>query len=165
MQTYESNSQFENAVENRFQSREAIALAEYETKQRRILLDYLNAHPDRGFSVEELFEGLSAEHTAEEVPGKSTIYRLIGKLVGEGLVKRFAEGQGRQFAYQIVACSACDAHLHLKCTACGSLYHMDHAISEQIMREVLSRSEFSLDEKETVLYGVCKGCKHNKETK
>ena len=134
-------------------------MAEYDTKQRRILLDYLNAHPDRGFSVEELFDGLRAEHATQEVPGKSTIYRLIGKLVGEGLVKRFAEGNGRQFVYQLVACSACDAHLHLKCTACGSLYHMDHAISEQIMREVLSRSDFSLDEKETVLFGICKGCK------
>jgi Fur family ferric uptake transcriptional regulator len=134
-------------------------MAEYETKQRRILLDYLNAHPDRGFSVEELFEGLSAEHTAEIVPGKSTIYRLIARLVNEGLVKRFSADQGRQFSYQIVACAACDAHLHLKCTACGSLYHMDHAVSEQIMREVLTRSDFALDEKETVLFGICKGCK------
>ncbi len=140
-------------------------MAEYETKQRRILLDYLNAHPDRGFSVEELFDGLSMEHAADIVPGKSTIYRLIARLVSEGLVKRFAVGQGRQFAYQIIACAACDAHLHLKCTACGGLYHMDHAVSEQIMREVLSRSDFSLDEKETVLFGVCKGCKRNKESK
>ena len=134
-------------------------MAEYETKQRRILLDYLNAHPEQGFSVEELYEGLSAEHAADIVPGKSTIYRLIARLVSEGLVKRFAAGQGRQFAYQIVACDACDAHQHLKCTAGGSLYHMDHAVSEKIMREVLSRSDFSLDEKETVLFGVCKGCK------
>ena len=140
-------------------------MAEYETKQRRILLDYLNAHPEQGFSVEELYEGLSAEHAADIVPGKSTIYRLIARLVSEGLVKRFAAGQGRQFAYQIVACDACDAHLHLKCTTCGSLYHMDHAVSEQIMREVLSRSDFSLDEKETVLFGVCKDCKRNRETK
>jgi Fur family ferric uptake transcriptional regulator len=138
---------------------EADILAEYETKQRRILLNYLNAHPDRGFSVEELFDALSAEYAADAVPGKSTIYRLIARLVSEGLVKRFAAEKGRQFAYQIIACNACDAHLHLKCTACGSLYHMDHAVSKQIMREVLNRSEFSLDEKETVLFGVCKGCK------
>ena len=138
---------------------EAIDLAEYETKQRRILLDYLNAHPDRGFSVEELYDGLLAAHPADAIPGKSTLYRLIARLVSEGLVKRFAVGNGRTFAYQIVACDACDKHLHLKCTECGFLYHMDHAVSEQIMREVLSRSEFSLDEKETVLFGVCKDCK------
>ena len=134
-------------------------MAEYETKQRRILLDYLNAHPDRGFSVEELYDGLLSEQALEAIPGKSTIYRLIARLVSEGLVKRFAAGQGRQFAYQIVACDACDAHLHLKCTTCGRLCHMDHAVSEQIMHEVLSRSDFSLDEKETVLFGICKDCK------
>lgn len=145
--------------------KEATDLAEYETKQRRILLDYLNAHPDRGFSVEELYDGLLDECEPDIVPGKSTIYRLIGRLVTEGLVKRFASGNGRQFAYQIVACAACDAHLHMKCTACGNLYHMDHAVSEQIMREVLSISDFALDEKETVLFGVCKGCKRNKTSK
>lgn len=134
-------------------------MAEYETKQRRILLDYLNAHPDRGFSVEELYDGLLSEQALEAIPGKSTIYRLIARLVQENLVKRFAVGNGRTFAYQIVACEACDSHLHLKCTECGYLYHMDHAISEQIMREVLSRSDFSLDEKETVLFGICKDCK------
>lgn len=137
-------------------------MAEYETKQRRMLLDYLNAHPDHGFSVEELYEGLLTESTADAVPGKSTIYRLIARLVSDGLVKRFAIGNGRKFAYQIVACDACDAHFHLKCVECGYLYHMDHAVSEQIIREVLKKSDFSLDEKETVLFGVCKDCKHKK---
>ncbi len=134
-------------------------MAEYETKQRRILLDYLMAHPDRGFSVDALYDNLLTEHAQDVVPGKSTIYRLIARLVSDGLVKRFAAGNGRQFAYQIVGCEACDAHLHLKCIACGSLYHMDHTVSEQITNEVLARSDFSLDEKETVLFGVCKGCK------
>lgn len=137
-------------------------MAEYETKQRRVLLDFLRAHPDRGFSVEELYTELCRD-CSEPVPGKSTLYRLIPKLVSEGLVKRFSGEQGRQFAYQIVSCDHCDAHLHLKCTACGGLYHMDHAVSERIMTEVLNRSDFSLDEKETVLFGVCRCCKEQKK--
>ncbi|MEA4869408.1 hypothetical protein SDC9_119353 [bioreactor metagenome] len=138
-------------------------MAEYETKQKRILLDFLRAHPDRGFSVEELYSALCEAGPIEQVPGKSTIYRFIPKLVSEGLVKRFSGEHGRQFAYQIVSCDHCDAHLHLKCTACGGLYHMDHAVSERIMNEVLSRSNFSLDEKETVLFGVCNGCKERRK--
>ena len=137
-------------------------MAEYETRQRRMLLGFLQSHPDRGFSVEELHDGLRETCPDDLIPGKSTLYRLIGRLVSEGAVKRFSVGHGRQFAYQIVDCAECDAHLHLKCTACGCLYHMDHAVSEQIMREVFSRSEFSLDEKETVLFGVCKDCKSRK---
>lgn len=138
-------------------------MAEYETKQKRILLDFFQAHPDHGFSIEELYAGICEAYSAELVPGKSTVYRLIPKLVSEGLVKRFSGEQGRQFAYQIVSCDACDAHLHLKCNACGSLYHMDHAVSERIMSEVLNRSDFSLDEKETVLFGICKDCKEHQK--
>ena len=66
-------------------------MAEYETKQRRILLDYLNAHPDRGFSVEELFDGLSMEHAADIVPGKSTLYRLIARHVRYGRTPQAAQ--------------------------------------------------------------------------
>ena len=134
-------------------------MAKYDTQQKHTLLEFLKLHPERAFSIEELYSELACSCQDGKIPGKSTLYRLIARLVSEGLVKRFAAGQGRQFAYQIVACDACDAHLHLKCTTCGSLYHMDHAVSEQIMREVLSRSDFSLDEKETVLFGVCKDCK------
>jgi Fur family ferric uptake transcriptional regulator len=134
-------------------------LAEYDTKQKRALLGFLNEHPDGGFSVEELHAALTGAHPDEPIPGKSTLYRLIARLVSEGLVKRFSVGNGRQFAYQIVSCRTCDAHLHMKCTSCGSLYHMDHAVSERIMAEVLRRSDFSLDEKETVLFGVCKECR------
>lgn len=138
-------------------------MAEYETKQKRILLDFLRAHPDRGFSIEELYDALCLACPVACVPGKSTLYRLVPKLVTEGLVKRFSGEHGRQFAYQIVSCDDCDAHLHLKCTACGGLYHMDHAVSERIMNEVLNRSDFSLDEKETVLFGVCRDCKEQKK--
>ncbi len=123
-----------------------------------MLLDFLLSHSDRGFSVEELYESLCITYPTDRVPGKSTLYRLIAKLVSEGLVKRFSGEHGRQFAYQIIVCDECDAHLHLKCTSCGCLYHMDHAVSQRIIHEVFNRSDFSLDEKETVLFGICKGC-------
>lgn len=133
-------------------------MAEYETQQRRVLLDFLKEHPDRGFSIEELYEAIAACCLPDQLPGKSTLYRLIPKLVSEGLVKRFAGDRGRRFLYQIVACDECQAHLHLKCTACGNLLHLDHAASEQIKGELLEQSAFSLDQKETILYGICKNC-------
>lgn len=137
-------------------------MAEYETQQRRVLLNFLKEHPDRGFSIEELYDALVSCCPPEQLPGKSTLYRLIPKLVSEGLVKRFAGERGRRFQYQLVVCEECQAHLHLKCTACGSLFHMNHAVSEQIIDEVLEQSAFSLDQKETVLFGTCKNCRKAK---
>ena len=52
-------------------------MAEYETQQRRVLLDYLKEHPDRGFSIEELYDALASCCPSEQLPGKSTLYRLI----------------------------------------------------------------------------------------
>ena len=137
-------------------------MAEYETQQRRVLLDFLKKHPDIGFSIEELYDALASCCPPDQLPGKSTLYRLIPKLVSEGLVKRFAGERGRRFQYQIVACEECQAHLHLKCTACGNLFHMNHAVSEQIIGEVLEQSAFSLDQKETILFGTCKNCRKAK---
>jgi len=137
-------------------------LAEYETRQRRVLLDFLGQHPDRGFSVEELYAELSSVCPDAKAPGRSTLYRLIPKLISEGLVKRFSGECGRQFQYQIIPCKNREAHLHLKCTSCGSLLHLDHSASAQIIDEVLEQSAFSLDQKETVLFGMCKTCKQQK---
>ncbi len=135
-------------------------MARYDTKQKRMLLNFLNEHPESGFSVEELHAALAETYPGEPTPGKSTLYRLIARLVSEGRVKRFSIGNGRRFAYQIVSCRTCDTHLHLKCTSCGCLYHMDHTVSERIMEEIRERSDFSLDERETVLFGICSECKN-----
>ena len=39
---------------------------------------------------------------------------------------------------------------------------MNHAVSEQIIGEVLEQNAFSLDQKETVLFGTCKNCRKSK---
>ena len=138
-------------------------MAKYDTQQRHALLEFLKMHPERAFSIEELYSELACSCSGGKVPGKSTLYRLIPLLVSEGLVKRFSGERGRQFQYQIVSCGECQAHLHLKCTSCGCLYHMDHAASEQIIGKVLEQSAFALDQKETVLFGVCQDCQRGKK--
>ena len=133
----------------------------YDTQQRRVLLEFLAQNCEKSYTVEELFEGLSLALPRERIPGRSTLYRLVSKLVAEGDVKRFSGDQGRTFRYQLVGCGARSEHLHLKCTQCGCLIHMDCALSKRIFGEVLDSSEFSLDQKETVLFGVCKDCREH----
>ena len=131
----------------------------YQTKQKGLLLDFMTTHSQQSFSVEELTAAMERECLGAPVPGKSTVYRLIKKLVDEGTVKRFSENHGRTFCYQIMGGKNCATHLHLKCKKCGRLYHMDNRISQQIYREILANDAFALDEKETVLFGVCKNCR------
>lgn len=132
-------------------------MASYKTLQKRILIDFMIKNSETAFSAEVLSERIKAE-SFEAAPGKSTVYRLLQKLVEEGLVKRMVSGNSRKFVYQIVAGEHCDLHLHLKCTSCGKLFHMEDDESHKLLKRVLEKNNFAIDEKQTVLIGKCIGC-------
>lgn len=134
----------------------------YQTEQKKALMDYLCRHNDEAFSIDELAEGMRAENLPS-VPGRSTLYRLMPQLVEEGRVKRFTKGHSRHFLYQMVACPHCAEHLHLRCTICGKLYHMEDQESAMIVQQILEKHHFAVDGADTVLMGCCEGCrKENK---
>ena len=134
-------------------------MAEYITQQKKTLLDYLARHSERSFTIEELTEGIQNTNTREgRAPGKSTVYRLMTRFVEEGRVKRFVRGHSRRFVYQIVSGERCNYHLHMKCTGCGRLLHLDESFSEELMSKVKKLCDFSVSETDTVLFGTCSDC-------
>ncbi len=132
-------------------------MAVYRTEQKKMLLAYLQAHGSEAYTVEELVDGMRAMY-GELVPGTSTVYRLITRMVEEGSVKRFAKGKGRGFVYQIVVGRSCHAHLHMKCTDCGRLFHVSETLSEEMGQRLLDGFRFLLDTEQTVLFGLCETC-------
>ena len=137
-------------------------MGSYHTEQKKALLDFLTRHCDTPFTIEELVRAMEEELGPEAVPGKSTVYRLMTRLVDEGTVKRFVKGNSRHFLYQIVAGEHCRHHFHLKCTRCGKLIHMDDKASEKILQEVLLGSDFTVSQEQTTLFGCCKECNRKK---
>ncbi len=134
---------------------EVQVLAGYQTIQKKILIDFLQKHSDSAYTVEELIDAMTLE-VGSEMPGKSTVYRLITKMADEGGIKKFV--RGRSFVYQITGGEKCSSHLHLKCTNCGKLLHMDNTDTKRILNQVLSSNLFKIDEAQTVLMGTCKAC-------
>ena len=124
----------------------------YHTEQRTCLLNYLREHAARQFTMEELTAGLDG------VLAKSTVYRLMNRLVEEGEVRRFARDDSRQLYYQALDSAACHSHLHLKCTSCGRLIHLDEDTSEAVL-QMLDKTDFQIDEGKTLLLGHCKSCR------
>jgi Fur family ferric uptake transcriptional regulator len=133
-------------------------LAVYKTEQKKLLIDFLKQHSEECFTIEEIAKEMS-EKNETAVPGLSTIYRLMPRLVDEGLVKRFSGDSKRRFLYQIVAGEHCGMHLHMKCTECGKLLHMNDDISDTLLKEIFKASNFSVDSGKTVLFGKCDDCK------
>jgi Fur family ferric uptake transcriptional regulator len=136
-------------------------MAEYATEQKKMLLDFLTKNAHQAFSVDELVSGMKNTY-ADGVPGISTVYRLMTKLVDEGTVKRFVKGHSRCFVYQIVDGTHCRSHLHLKCMECGKLLHLDDGVSDALLNQIRANNDFSVNEEETVLFGECSACAHRK---
>lgn len=124
----------------------------YDTKARTALSEYLRSHDKEQFTAKELAEIMSP------VAGKSTVYRILTKLCEDGNIRRLARGEERVSYYQALPDDRCLGHLHLKCTECGYLVHLDEAASRRIFGIALANS-FEIDTKMTMLYGRCEKCR------
>ncbi|MBR6102977.1 MAG: transcriptional repressor [Ruminococcus sp.] len=133
-------------------------MAKYNTEQRGELLSFLSAHSDSAFTVSEITDCMRSDRSFKKPPAESTVYRLIKELVGEGRVKRTVSGCSREFRYQLAGQEDCGGHLHMKCSVCGELLHMQHESSEHLAERLLEEEGFSLDTG-MVLTGVCNKCR------
>ncbi len=123
----------------------------------------MKKHSDCAYTIEDLCEAMKKDGSLKTIPGKSTVYRIMPSLVEEGLVKRFAGAQGRRFFYQMVCGARCDSHLHMKCSVCGKLYHMEDEESEALLQSVMQKHRFHVDEGKTILFGKCEKCCEEKD--
>ena len=125
----------------------------YHTQQRKILIDFLQKNRDKSFTIEEIMSSIGNSGISQ-----STAYRLITKLVQDGVVNRSVRGTGRSFVYQYINNEKCEGHLHMKCTGCGKVYHLDSGITSTIQNDIKSSTNFEIDS-HTVLLGKCNTCK------
>ena len=125
----------------------------YKTEQKRILLDFLKANSENSYTIDEIISELDA-YTI----GKSTVYRLMTKLVEEKVVMRSTKENCRQFVYRIIASDHCRYHLHLQCTECGKILHLDEKTSDALLDTVKNVQAFCVSEEDTVLKGRCSQC-------
>lgn len=133
-------------------------MAKYNTAQRQELIDFLMENADNQYTIEEIADELARSEDAVKSVGKSTIYRLIGQMLEEGIVRRTVKGNSRQFMYQYSGGVSCSHHLHMKCRECGKILHMNDEESNNLFALLQENSNFTLDIKETLLLGQCEKC-------
>ena len=127
----------------------------YHTEQRKKLYELLKAHPHQIYTVKEIERELENEKISQ-----SAIYRNLSALVSENIVKKVTMGRGREAVYRYADSEACRQEIHLTCTVCGRVFHMDHAFT-RLLEEHLEQAEgFQLDKVKTTLYGICPSCRN-----
>ena len=128
----------------------------YNTAGKKALTEYLSKHIDRQFTVDLLHAELTELGSSV---GKSSLYRLLERMVADGTVRKFKENELSSAVFQYVGDSeGCSRHLHLKCADCGKLVHLECPHSINLISHIYEEHGFSIDSKKSVLYGKCKDC-------
>ena len=133
----------------------------YNTRTRQLILDYLINNCQHAVSASNILEHLEAQGAS---PNPTTVYRYLDKLAKDGTVIKYVAEKGCQAAYQYVEPGrGCEQHLHLKCVKCGKIIHLECHFMEEISHHIEESHGFTLQCKNSILYGVCKECKGSGE--
>ena len=118
-------------------------------------MNYIEHNKDRSFSVKEISDNICKEHNI----GKSTVYRLVSKLVDDGILQRMNGNDGKSVVYRYTSDKhKCNNHFHLKCEICGKFEHLECEIFSNVQSHIKSHHGFDIDAKRTVIYGLCSKC-------
>lgn len=123
----------------------------YKTKQRDEIVEFFNSHRGKCYTAKDLIK------SGEVSSGEATVYRTLSKLAGQGILKRFTDGDAA--CYQLNESEECSRHFHLKCESCGKLIHMDCDFMADMSRHIEQSHSFFVDIGKTVIYGLCGECK------
>ena len=128
----------------------------YKTNNRTKIMDYLIANKAKTVSVKDIDNHMKSLDCSVNM---TTIYRYLDKLEKDGDVMKYTGEHGEKATYQLIERSHhCDAHLHLKCTDCGSIIHLDCHFMSEIAGHIASDHGFALQCKNSVIYGLCQKC-------
>lgn len=129
----------------------------YSTEQRNILLSFLSENPDKMFSAKQIESGLAGKGIS-----KSAIYRNLAELEAEEKIRRCSKPGSREMFYQFYDCQACRSHIHLSCSKCGKIFHMEDSQAQRLISALEQAEGFEINKGESTLIGVCRECASSK---
>lgn len=136
---------------------------EYKTAARTHITEYLIKHADRTVTVGDIMANLQEKSLDINI---STVYRYLGKLTEEGTVNKYAADKGDMAVYQYAGTAhRCDGHLHMQCTECGRVIHLDCGFMDEFAEHIREHHGFEILCRGSILYGVCKECRKEMSTK
>lgn len=128
-------------------------MAEYQTKQRQVLLDFLSQNADETVSAKQIAAALGDDKIS-----MSAVYRNLAALEDAGKIRRVTKPGSRNVFFQLIGGEHCAERIHLSCKKCGRMYHMDSDSTERLIQGISKTNQFAIDRSDTVLIGLCAAC-------
>lgn len=134
---------------------------EYHTETQNTVLECLQQQKETTVSVQNIMEYI---HTKKNTANITTVYRILNKLEAKGLVIRYNADDGKKALFQYVEPEAgCQHHLHVQCTCCGKIIHLDCPEIAQMLTHISTEHNIEIVCSTSLLYGICADCKTNSE--
>ena len=128
----------------------------YNTAGRGKILEYLKENSSRTVNVNDILKAMSEQGNEVNI---TTIYRYLEKLTESGQVMKYVAENGTRAVYQYVdQTHHCEEHLHLQCTECGAIIHLDCRFMDEISDHVLAEHGFRIQCRNSIIYGLCERC-------
>ena len=128
----------------------------YKTKTKEYILDFLSNHKNKRFSVKEIYDSILEQDKSINI---TTIYRNIQSLQNEGLLLKHQSNDNDYATYQYIENSTCLAHFHFECKKCGKVIHLGAKETNDFLRMIKVRMQFSVEPQNTYITGICNNCK------
>ena len=129
----------------------------YKTKTKDLINEFILKHHDVTFTAAEISEYLKKCDSTVNV---TTVYRNIDRLVEKGiLIKRKSDNEDAAQFQVVSEDSDCEHHIHLQCSECGKLFHMECDFMDEMQEHLMKDHGFFLDCRQSVLKGLCENCR------
>ena len=131
----------------------------YNTKQHRAVLEYVVSLENTHVTAAQIVSHFENKETSV---GRTTIYRILDKLIKEGKLRKYSVDGIIGACYQYMEDSEEQRkHLLLKCEDCGDLIHLSCGELDEIHKHIYQNHTFKVNAIKTVFYGKCGACFHN----
>ena len=124
------------------------------TPQRLAIYNMLmntNEHP----TAETIYKNLVIDNPSMSL---ATVYKTLDSFKKSGLIKELSVGE---------CCLRYDAitknHSHIVCTNCNKVIDIMENISEEILKRVSEKTNYTITSEQLIFYGICDKCKPKKQ--
>lgn len=122
----------------------------YKTRQKDEILEFIR-NQKGDFLVKDIYAFF------HERIGLSTIYRMVDRLVLEGVLKK-SINKNNVTSYQYLEECEEKNHFYLKCRCCGKMIHVDCDCICDFIDHISLKHQFMIDTNNIVLFGYCFKC-------
>lgn len=130
----------------------------YNTKSRNTIIEILNINKDITLSAESILNIFNTQYQKVNI---TTIYRNLDKLEKEKIIHKFPASDSHKALYQITNNNLKnDEHLHLQCSNCGKIIHLDCNYMKNFILHIKNNHDFDLTCDKSILFGLCQECKN-----